>query len=172
MVNQINPFPEMTISSPVIACVQEDPILVSDRNFRGLHPSFQIAAIEDCSNPALGFPGAIWMGGSQVIVLCPRFFTFPPKPTRKACLAVDSVTNEYKSTGFHVAGSQNYVLLHELVHLYIGARIDQRRIPREAYTVQDCFGLKAGYSRYNPANYVYYVNSKSPIEIQAMIFEL
>lgn len=162
-VNQLNPFPETKISSPVIACLQDNPDLFDDQNFLGLHPSFQRVAAIDCADPDRS---AVWIGGTQAVILCPRIFGKRLQPPRRSCPGVNSVTNMFKSLGLPISATQAYILLHELVHVYLGAVTDQWLIKREAYSLQDCFDIKAIHSRYNPSNYVYYVNSKYRRDVQ------
>lgn len=125
----------------------------------GLRPQLQHAAYSDCMNEQLK-SSAIWIGGTQVVVLCPRFFTYKLKPKDKTCFAVNLATNQFRSLGGPVQLTQVYVLLHELVHVYVGAVVDQRAIRAEAMTVQDCWSILGRVARYNPSNYAYYVNSE------------
>lgn len=153
----LDPRSGIGVSSPVIACVQDDPDLVDDTALLGLRPSLQKAAKEGCAtNPS----SAMWIGQTQAIILCPRFFRHKLKPPRRACPLVDSATNKFKTVGNGIANTQAYSLLHELVHLYLGTVIDQAGLPGEKYPIQDCFDLYSHRARYNPANYVYYVNCK------------
>ena len=94
------------------------------------------------------------------MVLCPRFFTYKLQPERRTCFALDRAANRFKSLGGAVQLTQVYVLLHELVHIYVGAAVDQRAIKGEAMSVQDCWGMAGKYARFSPSNYAFYVNSK------------
>lgn len=152
-----SPLPDIGVSSPVIACLQDDPNLVDDRNFLGLHPALQRLAIEDCK---VSTRTAAWMGGTQAVILCPRFFSRKLAPPKPGCLRVNRVTNKFAGLGNSIADTQTYVLLHELVHVYLGGVTDQHIIKREALAIQECFEIKARSSRFNPANYVFYTNSK------------
>ena len=52
-----------------------------------------------------------------------------------------------------------YALLHELVHVYLGALIRRQRMDKEVYAVQDCYKLSGAKARLSPSNYQFYVNS-------------
>lgn len=145
------------VSSPVIACVQDDPKLVDDTRYLGLHPALQKSAKDGCTtHPS----SAVWVGQTQAIILCPRFFDHALKPPRRACPLVDIAINKFKTVGYGIANTQAYTLLHELVHVYLATVIDQAVLKGEKYLMQDCFDLYSHRARYNPANYIYYVNGK------------
>lgn len=95
-----------------------------------------------------------------MVVLCPRFFTFPLQLQEgRTCLAVDAATNVFIGDGGGVHKTMVYALLHELVHVYLGALIRRQRRDREVYAVQDCYTLSGAKARLSPSNYQFYVNS-------------
>ena len=148
------------MSSPVIACLQEGPYKVPDKSVLGLRPHIQRLAFQDCSDSRLE-ASAIWMGGTPVVVLCPRFFTFPLQLEEgRTCLAVDSATNTFIGDGGGVHKTMVYALLHELVHVYLGGLIRRQRMDREVYAVEDCYKLSGAKARLSPSNYQFYVNSR------------
>ena len=95
-------------------------------------------------------------------MLCPWFFTYKQKPVKKTCFAVDRATNRFRAYGLLVQETRVYVLLHELVHIYIGTVIDQnqQRVAGEVMTLNECWSLSGASARYNPSNFAFYVNSK------------
>ena len=143
----------------MIACLQEGPYRIPDLSVLGLRPQLQRLAYEDCTDPVLK-ASAIWMGGTPVVIICPRFFTFPLQLEEgRTCLAVDRATNNFVGDGGGVHLTRVYVLLHELVHVYLGGLLSRTRMGKEAYIVQDCWNLSGGRARVNPSSYGYYVNS-------------
>ena len=143
----------------MIACLQEGPYQVPHKRVVGLRPHIQRTAFQDCADATLE-ASAIWMGGTPVVVLCPRFFTFPLRLAEGGtCLAVDPATNTFVADGGGVHKTMVYALLHELVHVYLGALIRRQRMEREEYAVEDCYELGGARARLNPSNYQFYVNS-------------
>ena len=143
----------------MIACLQEGPYAVPNKTVLGLRPHIQRTAFQDCSDARLE-ASAIWMGGTPVVVLCPRFFSYPLQLEEgRTCLAVDPRTNSFIGDGGGVHKTMVYALLHELVHVYLGALIRRQRMDREMYAVQDCYKLSGAKARLSPSNYQFYVNS-------------
>ena len=143
----------------MIACLQEGPYEVPDQSVLGLRPVLQRLAFQDCTDRGLK-ASAIWMGGTPVVILCPRFFTYPLQLEEgRTCLAVDRATNSFVGDGGGVHLTRVYALLHELVHVYLGGLISRARMGKEAYLVQDCWKLSGGKARLNPSSYQFYVNS-------------
>lgn len=150
-------------SSPVIACPVSDPSALSDK-YLGLHPVIQQYASAQC-NDQTSSRAAFWVQGAPVLVLCPKFWTYELQPPAGTCVGTSYWTGSFKTTGAEVSSTQAFVILHELVHLYLGAKIDQAALGlyKETYTIGGCFDTNARDSRYNPSNYVFYVNSKSMV---------
>ena len=124
-----------------------------------MRPQIQRIAFQDCSDARVEAT-AIWMGGTSVIVLCPRFFTFPLQLKKgRTCLAVNPATNAFIGDGGGVHRTMVYALLHELVHVYLGALKRRQRMDGEAYAVEECYRLSGARARLNPSNYQFYVNS-------------
>ena len=147
----------MKTSSPIIACLQDPPDAVNDRDFVGLHPGMQGFAAANCQEPGRT---AMQMKGSPVVILCPSFFEQRPEPPTRACPSVVGATNQFKQWGVGIISTQVFVLLHEILHVYIGGVIDPDVIPGEWYGLQPCFDNDAGYASHNPGNYVFFVHNE------------
>lgn len=73
------------------------------------------------------------------------------------------MTNTFAGLGASISDTRAFVMLHELVHVYLGAVTNQRIIKMEAFAIQDCFEIKAHNSRFNSANYVFYSTSAKKV---------
>ncbi len=96
------------------------------------------------------------------IVLCPAFFDYVALPSlsKAACVPVDPHFNRFRDSGKRLVNYQLWVLLHELVHVYVYARSGSLT---ELSTANDCVSLAAGSAVNNAQNYVFYAASKSLI---------
>ena len=89
------------------------------------------------------------------------FWTHSLQPPAGTCMSLSYWSGMYRTLGSEVSETWVHILLHELVHLYLGAIIDQMNSPRkEASRANSCFDLNANDAKYSPANYVLYVNSE------------
>ena len=122
-------------------------------------PPSLICATED--NPywatceKLGIPG-MWPLDTPFILLCPEFFngTMNPFPAPHFCNTFNQAGTGL--VGYDIWYTQYGVLVHELLHLYLGTAF----MEPEVYDVNDCIALPASQSVTNPQSYAYYVTSK------------
>lgn len=113
------------------------------------------------------------------IVLCPGFFDLPAIPSgagndlASLCPSLDATRNVFADDGGPVTAGQRkglggygiWVLLHELLHLYVRDDLRGRHtIPAEVYGGNECIGLagKAGVGERNPASWVWVVACEFP----------
>lgn len=149
------------VTSPVIACIPDPPIVNPDPELVGLTPWVQAFAKQDCHDRGERVYG-IFIGGTNIVALCPGWFTFnrPDEPKEKRpCIAVDRATNGFRGLGYPLAQNSRAWLLHELAHVYLVAATNKRVPYTEVYSINDCFELNAGSQKYMPNNYVYYTGS-------------
>ena len=94
---------------------------------------------------------------TQWIFLCPIFWlVLLPAPLSFHCGSVDSTSKSIE--GPDMTQTQYTVLVHELVHLYLG----KAKLKPEVYHINDCLALPASQAAINPQNYALYAASKSP----------
>lgn len=149
------------VTSPVIACIPDPPIVNPDPKLVGLTPWVQAFAKQDCHDRGDRVYG-IFIGGTNIVALCPGWFIFnrPDEPKEKRpCIAVDRATNRFRGLGNPLAQNSRAWLLHELAHVYLVAATNKRVPYTEVYSINDCFRLNAGSQKYMPNNYVYYAGS-------------
>ena len=139
----------LRLQRPVFACVKAD----SER-FGSLYDPLCMMT----ENEAFTVPGF------KYVFLCPRYFTNPISPVGPAgknCLKVANNAFVRDGKEGHLIIAQNYILLHELVHFYLGkATLGSRTVPKEVYFSNDCVGLSPGDSLRNPQSYVLFIASK------------
>ena len=92
--------------------------------------------------------------GPNYIFLCPHFPSLPTAPVEKDCAKLNQARSRlsYSAIG---GGTQFTVLLHELVHMYLG----QPSLPVEVYDVNPAMSLPPSQSAINPENYAFFVGS-------------
>ena len=126
---------------PVIACANPDlPEMASSWAF--------------CERSDITF-NAMWMRNSPWIYLCPAVFQEQQLPEHENC--VGQPHRGAFSTGQGLAQTQFSHVFHELVHLYLGVPA----LAREMYGIWAVRDLPASESVINPANYVFYLASRS-----------
>ncbi|MCJ1378385.1 hypothetical protein MMC17_001483 [Xylographa soralifera] len=92
--------------------------------------------------------------GPNYIFLCPHFPSLPTAPTENDCAKLNQARSRlsYSAIG---GGTQYTVLLHELVHMYLG----QPSLPVEVYDVNPAMSLPPSQSAINPENYAFFVGN-------------
>ena len=135
---------------PVFACLKPDP---PSKKFKDLYRGCQ-----DYSQQAFTVPGY------KYVFLCPAYFTFPLAPigpSGKNCLNVEFNVFCYENLE-RLVNIQMYILLHELVHFYLGREsLGGRTVPTEEYDPNLCVNFDEKLSLRNPMNYQFFVASKS-----------
>lgn len=107
-----------------------------------------------CTQPAAG--QAYYVHEFPYIFLCPSFWRIPMAPSFPDCPSVRR--NRWEGFGQGLANYASYLLIHEMVHFYLGeSSTGGGTQPPEAYLINDCVGLSAYLSRHNPQNYQNYV---------------
>ena len=152
------------VTSPVIACIPSPPISDPSPTLVGLTPWVQAFAKHECAKGRGDDAFAYFIGGTNIVALCPTWFALnvPAEPkARRPCIAVDRATNQFRGLGYPLARNLRSWLVHELVHVYLVAATNRKVPVDEVYSVNNCFRLKADSQRYMPNNYVYYVGSMS-----------
>lgn len=107
------------------------------------------------------FPGmkAFYYPGSSYILICPSFWSLQPWPSITSCPTV--MDNLFVGSRAWLSDYQTYVLIHEMVHFYLGMNsLTLDTAPREQYELNDCVALGKVNSFRNPANYQHYLASK------------
>ncbi|MCJ1486083.1 hypothetical protein MMC06_006259 [Schaereria dolodes] len=94
--------------------------------------------------------GAAWVNGTQFIMICPIFLQ--SKAIKAYPVAADCATQE------DLWVNQYSILVHELIHLYLGTLGKAALVP-EVYNSTECMGLSAADALINPHNYAYYVGN-------------
>ncbi|MCJ1476261.1 hypothetical protein MMC13_004927 [Lambiella insularis] len=95
----------------------------------------------------------------NMIVLCPYFSSLDVAPTRNDCAKLNKARSRlsYSKIG---GNTQFSVILHELVHLYLGQpSLGNPGLPAEKYKVNPVMSLPPSQSAINPANYVFFVGN-------------
>ena len=102
---------------------------------------------------------AFFIPGSNIIALCPYFFTLAAVPavSSRSCLTVNPHFRRFDQDGRRMLMFQLWAILHELAHYYIyasnGAMVD-------FYDVNSCLILAPSEAVKNAQNFVYYAASK------------
>lgn len=118
-----------------------------------------------CTQPGAG--QAFYIGEGSYIFLCPSYWQGQIAPTLPNCPPL--FHNHWPDIGASVGVYSTYLLIHEMVHFYLGMKsLGLYTDPPEVYPLNDCVGLNPGHSRRNPQNYQYYVACKPSITHIAM----
>ena len=132
--------------SPTIACLVEHPMAEVDWNYLVMYEEAQdLAAADYRNNERFANIGQ----GTELIILCPLFFEQRRQVPTRGCPKVDLATNRFKGIGNPIYNTQAFVLLHELVHVYLGAIKEPQTgatwkiLPGEFFSLQGCFDLPA-----------------------------
>ena len=93
------------------------------------------------------------------VVVCPSFFTIGLQavPPPRNCLTISTYINRFQSNGASLTQFQLWVLLEEIVHIYIYATTGA---VTDVADVNKCVRLSAQASSENARNYLFYVASK------------
>lgn len=82
------------------------------------------------------------------------------EPTRENCPRV--IHNRFVGDGASLSDYKTYILIHEMVHFYLGAEsLTPNSYPPEKYQLNECVALDQTTSLRNPSNYQNYIASKS-----------
>ena len=143
-------------SHPVFVCLKSSP---PSERFGDLY-----TACED--DPAIQ---SFTVPGYKYVFLCPGYFTYPISPIGppgRNCPTVDKNEFRYDRNLERLVDVQKYMLLHELVHIYLGkATLGGRTVPKEEYDANLCVDFDQKLSLRNPMNYQFFVASKSSVDI-------
>ena len=108
----------------------------------------------DCHEPGAG--QAFYIIDFSFIFLCPSFWAAPAAPSFPDCPSVRK--NQWTGMGQYLANYESYLLVHEMVHFYLGGEsLGMMTVPREAYLINDCVALSSFTSIRNPQSYQNYV---------------
>ncbi len=133
-------------SKPRFACI--NPSTISQYSFLRFDPWIF------CHLPGTG--PAFYVGDSSYIMLCPSFWWIEMAPRKSTCPPV--IRNEFFGSGLAFGYYMTYVIIHEMVHFYLGpASLGSHTNPPETYSINDCVALDSIDSVHNPSNYQYYV---------------
>ena len=146
-------LPSPTIpTGPRFACVSED----IRKSYPWLNPYTDPWTV--CQNSVAM---ALYILDTAYIWLCPRFFHQPTKPqdlTGRDCPIV--VNNVFRGEERRFICYQNYILIHEMVHFYLGSKsLSGTSIPTEAYYFDSLIELLPLDALHNPTSYQAYVAS-------------
>ena len=143
-------------SGPEFVCVKSDTLL------RYKHLKFDPYIF--CQQPR---SYAAWARQSRYIFLCDFFFEQPlsppsiePQSSRPAntCLKVNRRRNSFVGFGNIVCLYQKYMLIHEMVHFYLGSKtLGWKTQPSEEYDLTKCVRFSEQLSLRNPQNYQAFV---------------
>ncbi|KAL8900392.1 MAG: hypothetical protein Q9207_005721, partial [Kuettlingeria erythrocarpa] len=101
----------------------------------------------------------MWLRGEKYVFLCKKFFTdkiSPVGPPTKFCPRV--IDNMFEPKGYLLADYQKYVLIHELVHFYLGrSSLGWTTNPKEKYRLNECVDMDPKNSLKNPMHWQYFV---------------
>ena len=123
------------------------------------YPWMDIDPFDYCASH---YPGldSFYYPGSSYIVICPVFWSVEPWPSRSFCPTV--IHNRFVGNGALLSGYKTYILIHEMVHFYLGMNsLAMDTAPPEQYELNACVTLDKLNSIRNPANYQHYIASKS-----------
>ena len=103
---------------------------------------------------------SFYLGGTRYIFICPNFWHYQVVPPRRNCPSV--VRNQFRANYYsNFAEYSMYILVHELVHFYLGAAsLSMYTEPPETYPINDVVALDMKDSIHNPMNYQYYLASE------------
>ena len=96
--------------------------------------------------------------GTSNIFICPIFFLMPTQLAVGNCPTVNRTTNLFEGNFSAFWQSQMYILLHEIVHFYLGAMVSDS--VDEVMDWNDAFSLPPTNATFNALNYVLFVASK------------
>ena len=143
------PYPQIP-TPPNFACVNEYT--------REVFTFLEIDIIAYCS--IFGSQASYWLSGVSYIFLCPTFWRIPIHPSFPDCPTVRK--NKWAGPGQYLSAYQSYILIHEMVHFYLGTTsLGAHTDPSEVYPINDCVRLNSYNSLHNPSNYQYYVACRS-----------
>ena len=118
-------------------------------------------AYETCQNTYTAGNAAYPIFGSDLIVLCPQFFTaYPAQPTKSTsnCIKLNTAPTMLQSTGVQITRYQIWIVLHQLAQWYLYAKFGTMEDLKNVY---NCLSLEPDMAIKNAQSYVYYVASKS-----------
>lgn len=101
--------------------------------------------------------------GTANIFICPLFFLMPTQPAEGNCPTVNRATNLFDGNFVAFWQSQMYTLLHEIMHFYIGATVEDS--VDEVMDWNYAFSLSPANASFNALNYVLFVASKYTLDL-------
>ena len=111
---------------------------------------------------------AMTVAHTRYIFLCDSFVRTSATPsslgprTGPADQCPKVTDNAFPRGAVSLSMYQRYILLHEMVHFYLGSKtLRQTSNPKEVYDWTECVRLNAGLSLRNPENYQAFIASKS-----------
>lgn len=138
-------------SQPEFICVNPDTL--------GRYPALRTDPDKVCTKT--GFH-AFSLRGYRWVFLCKKFFTLklaPVGPPSKFCPRV--IDNAFERKGDPLATYQKYLLIHEMVHFYLGhSSLGWDTKPKEMYQLNQCVNMSAKDSLRSPMHWQYFVASK------------
>ena len=100
----------------------------------------------------------LYYPGTSTIFICPYFFLMPTVPAAGICPVVNETTNRFEGDLNALWKSQVYMLLHEIVHFYLGTTVEMSA--NEIVDWNYAYSLPARDATLNAFNYVLYVACK------------
>ncbi|KAI4206008.1 MAG: hypothetical protein LQ348_001130 [Seirophora lacunosa] len=108
---------------------------------------------------------SMWLRGFKYVFICEKYFNMtmsPIGPPAKYCVPV--IENKFNGRGDLLGDYQKYILVHELVHFYLGrSSLGWSTNPKENYRMNQCVNMDPKNSLKNPMHYQYFLASKSPL---------
>ena len=105
---------------------------------------------------------AFYESWTHYAVFCPSFFSKALYPVHSECYPIENTsTGQRLQTDYSsLVQTQTTILLHELVHAYIGGRHYRGKAGHEIYDINECMDFGPEISAINVASYDLYVASK------------
>ncbi|KAL8653760.1 MAG: hypothetical protein Q9210_001913 [Variospora velana] len=106
---------------------------------------------------------SLWLRFHKYIFICESYFNMtmsPIGPPAKYCVPV--IENKFSGRADRLGDYQKYLLIHELVHFYLGRpSLGWSTNPKETYRINQCVNMDPKNSLKNPMHYQYFVASMS-----------
>ncbi|KAL9014371.1 MAG: hypothetical protein Q9173_000990 [Seirophora scorigena] len=102
---------------------------------------------------------SMWLRGYKYVFICEKYFNMtmsPIGPPAKYCVPV--IENKFNGRGDLLGDYQKYILVHELVHFYLGRpSLGWNTNPKETYRMNQCVNMDPKNSLKNPMHYQYFL---------------
>ena len=99
-----------------------------------------------------------YLGESYPVVFCPSFFSKALYPVNSECYPIEG--QRFQTDSSYLVQTQTTILLHELVHAYLGERHYETKTGHEVYDINKCMTFGPEISKFNVASYDLYVASE------------